>query len=65
MNNITLSNENAKNLKLFEKTLHKDRETVISEALALYFEAHYKKTQDAKDAQTNLSYEEFWDGVDL
>jgi len=38
---------------------------MINEALELYFRDEAEKLQALKDSQTNLSYEEFWDDVDI
>ncbi len=65
MNNITLNNENIKNLDLFEEMLKKDKETMINEALKSYFTDQYEQLENTKNSQTNLSYEEFWDDVDI
>ena len=65
MKNITLKDENVKNLELFQELLHKDKETMINEALELYFTEEYEKLQEAEHSQTNLSYEEFWDDVEI
>lgn len=65
MNNITLNNENIKNLELFEEMLKKDKETMINEALKSYFADQYEQLEDTQNSQTNLSYEEFWDDMDI
>jgi hypothetical protein len=65
MKNIKLNDENIKNLELFKELLHKDKETMINEALELYFAEEYEKLQELKHSQTNLSYEEFWDDVEI
>jgi hypothetical protein len=38
---------------------------MINEALELYFEEEAEKIQAMKDSQTNLSFDEFWDDVDI
>ena len=57
------------NLKLYSELLGKDINTMLEEALELYFEAQQKKLQeknlDDENMMTNLDFDEFWDGVDL
>ncbi|MEN8302954.1 MAG: hypothetical protein ABFQ64_02640 [Campylobacterota bacterium] len=65
MKNIELTDENRENLEAFKSLLNKDKNSMINEALELYFEDEAKKLQASKDSQTNLSYDEFWDGVDI
>ncbi len=65
MSNFTLSDANIQNIEVFKKLLNKDENTIINEALNLYFEQESEKLQDSNNSQTNLSYNEFWDGVDL
>jgi len=65
MNNFELTDENIENLEAFKSLLNKDTNTMINEALELYFEDEAEKLQASKDSQTNLSYDEFWDGVDI
>ena len=65
MKNIELSHTNKENLKLFKSLLNKDELTIINEALALYFKQEAEKIQEQKDSQTNLSFDEFWDDVDI
>ena len=65
MKNFELTDENIKDLKAFKGLLNKDENTMINEALNLYFEDEAEKLQALKDSQTNLSYNEFWDDVDI
>ncbi len=65
MKNIKLTNENQKNLETFKGLLHKDENTMINEALELYFVEESEKLQDINHSQTNLSYDEFWDDVEI
>ncbi len=57
------------NLQLFSEMLKKPPEKIVEEALESYFDAMQKqmleKNMMDENAQTNLSYDEFWDGVDL
>ncbi len=65
MNNFKLTDENIQNLEVFKSLLNKDENTMINEALELYFKDEAEKLQALKDSQTNLSYDEFWDDVDI
>lgn len=56
-------------LKAYSELLGKDINTILEEALRGYFEAAHKQLM-AKDlegdgGQTNLDFDEFWDGVDI
>jgi hypothetical protein len=57
------------NLELYSELLDKDINTMLEEALELYFEAQQKmlleKNLENENMMTNLDYDEFWDGVDL
>jgi hypothetical protein len=65
MKNININDENQQNLELFKELLHKDETTMINEALKLYFIEESEKLQENNSSQTNLSYEEFWDDIDI
>ena len=71
MNIVTfkLKSYTAENLEIFSEILKKSPDTIIEEALERYFEeAHTelaRKSMVDENAQTNLSYDEFWDGVEL
>lgn len=56
-------------LEAYTVLLKKDASTIVHEALKLYFETAQKRLlEDAmteKDAMTDLSYDEFWDGMDI
>lgn len=66
---FTLDADTVDKLAAFGELLDKDVSTMINEALQLYFETAEEKLaeKDAaeRDAMTNLSFDEFWDGVDL
>jgi len=57
------------NLELFSELLKKDINTMLEEALDLYFETQQKilleKNLDDENMMTNLDFDEFWDGMDL
>ena len=67
--NITINQDNYENLSNFKEILQKDESQMINEALELYFETEQKKLLEKnledENAMTNLSYDEFWDGIDL
>ena len=65
MKNIELTEENRQNLEAFKSLLNKDEKTMINEALELYFRDEAEKLQDLNHSQTNLSYDEFWNDVDI
>ena len=66
---ITINEYNLENLENFEEVLKKDKNTLINEALELFFENEQKKLLEKnienENAMTNLSYDEFWDDVEL
>ena len=66
---ITINEENYLKLEAFKELLEKDESTIINEALQRFFEAEQKRLVDEEiekqKAQTNLSYDEFWDGIDF
>lgn len=67
--NISINPDNYENLSNFKEILKKDESTMINEALELYFERAQKnlleKNLDNENALTNLSYDEFWDDVEV
>ena len=67
--NISINKENYENLTIFEEILKKDASEMINEALESYFEEQQKKLLEKnladENAMTNLSYDEFWDDVEL
>jgi len=67
--NFKLDLQTIEQLKTYSALLNKDIDTILKEALEEYFvKAEEKLLKDSieKDsAMTNLSYDEFWDGVDL
>jgi hypothetical protein len=66
---IELKQSTVENLQLYSELLDKDANTILEEALELYFEAQQKmlleKNLENENMMTNLDYDEFWDGVDL
>ena len=65
MKNIELSPQNQEDLKSFAALLNKDENSMINEALELYFSEETEKLKALENSQTNLSFDEFWDDVDI
>ena len=67
--NISINQDNYENLDNFKEILKKDESTMINEALELYFETEQKKLLEKnvenENALTNLSYDEFWDDIEI
>lgn len=67
MINITASD--FEGIEYYATLYKKDYDTIVHEALKLYFEtqekARVEKELDDARKETNLDYDEFWDGVDL
>jgi len=66
---LCLRAETIENLQIFSEILKKPSEQIIEEALDAYFDQVQKELMEKnlmdENAQTNLSYDEFWDGVDI
>jgi hypothetical protein len=66
---IDIRMENVDNLQAFSKILNKDINMIINEALEEYFDNEQKKLLEKnledENAMTNLSYDEFWDDIDI
>ena len=65
MKNFELTDENLENIETFKPLLNKDANEMINEALKQYFIDETEKLKDINNSQTNLSYDEFWDDVDI
>ena len=70
--NFKLKQETIENLKIYSQLLNKSIDEIIQEALEEYFasidsieEKLLKDSLEKEKAQTNLSFNEFWDGVDI
>ena len=67
--NISITQANHEQLETFKAILKKDESTMMNEALEVYFQAQQKilleKNLDNENALTNLSYDEFWDDVEV
>jgi len=62
---IELKSEKLESLKLYAELLGKDVNTMLDEALEQYFVSEQEKIIAKEQNATNLSYDEFWDGVDV
>lgn len=62
---VFLDEDNLQNLEVFEGLLGKDKNIIVNEALKFYFKEEAQRIAAEKDSQTNLSFNEFWDGVDI
>jgi len=65
MEQIKITEENQENIKAFSSLLNKNESTIVNEALELYFLEETEKLKEKENSQTNLSFEEFWDDVDI
>ena len=61
---FTLDAETTEKLTAFGELLNKDASTMINEALEQYFEAKEEEIV-RQDPRTNLSYDEFWDDMEV
>jgi len=66
---IRLKKETVDELLAFAEMEGRPADAIIQEALETWFDARHKalleKNLQDENAQTNLSYDEFWDGVEL
>ena len=66
---IEFKSSTVENLQLYSELLNKDINTMLEEALKMYFEKQQRilDEEHAGDdmALTNLDYDEFWDGLDV
>lgn len=66
---LNLTQENIEGLEIYSKLLHKDINTIINESLKLYFEKAQEhlqtKSLEGDGANTNLDFDEFWDGIEI
>ena len=66
---IELKHDKVEDLLLYSKLLKKEINTLLDEALELYFKVEneklLKRNENDENAMTNLSFEEFWDGIEL
>ncbi len=66
---LELKEDKLESLELYAELLKKDINTMLDEALELYFQAEQEKllgkNQNDENALTNLDFNEFWEGVDF
>ena len=62
---LELTLDKLESLELYGKLLNKDINTMLDEALEQYFIAEQEKLKAKEQNATNLSYDEFWDGMDI
>ena len=68
--NFKLPHKTVQDLQLYSSILNKDVSTILNEALQQYFKNEQEKleasnTLGADHNNTNLDYNEFWDGIDI
>jgi len=61
---FVLDSQKLEKLTALGELLNKDTSAMINEALEQYFAAKEEELA-YKDPMTNLSFDEFWDGVDI
>jgi len=64
METIKIDKTLQEQLAFYSELLKKSPEQMIKEALEQYFVNEEKRLAE-QDPMTNLSYDEFWDGLDL
>ncbi len=62
---IELKCDKLESLKLYANLLNKDINTMLDEAREAYFREEAEKLKAKEQNATNLSFDEFWDGVDI
>ena len=62
--NITIDPQTVEQLSYYAQLLHKDPTTMVHEALEFYFVEEEKKLSE-QDPMTNLSFDEFWDDLEV
>ena len=62
--NLVLDAQTLEKLAAFGELLKNDTKTMIDEALQQYYEAKEEELA-RQDPMTNLSFDEFWDDLDL
>ncbi len=66
---LELKADKLESLEFYAELLKKDINTMLDEALELYFQVEQEKllekNQNDENAMTNLDFDEFWDGVDI
>ena len=66
---LELKHDKLENLEIYGEILKKDINTMLDEALELYFKVENEKliakNENDENSMTNLDFDEFWEGVDL
>ena len=66
---LTLRKDQVESLKEFSLLENRPIDALLREAIDVWIDAKHKalleRSLQDENAQTNLSYDEFWDGVDL
>ncbi|MBD3840700.1 MAG: hypothetical protein IE909_02235 [Campylobacterales bacterium] len=65
---FSLTPQQIDKLEFYSHLLKKDPDIIFSEALNFYFDAQEKilaQKEMGQSPETNLDYEEFWDGLDF
>ena len=65
MSSFLLTQENMQRLKELQLLLAQDANSIINDALASYFKAKQEELEAADASQTNLSFDEFWDDLEI
>ena len=62
---LNLTNGQIQKIQYYAKVLHKDPQVVLDSALEHYFTAQDEILQKQDASQTDLGFDEFWDGVEI
>jgi len=66
---LELKHDKLESLELYQEILKKDINTMLDEALEIYFQIQneklLEKNENDENAMTNLDFDEFWEGVEL
>ena len=61
---ITVDNKLSEQLSFYQELLKKDLSTMLEEAFEQYFVSEEKRLAE-QDPMTTLTYDEFWDDLDI
>ena len=62
---ITIKQKDIDALQAYAALIDKTPQQMVDEALKLYFEMLEEKLEQESTSQTNLDFDEFWDGVEI
>lgn len=62
---IKIKQQDLEKLQAYSVLIDKDVDDMVSEALKIYFDMLEEKLEQEQTSQTNLDFDEFWDGVDI